>query len=371
MTAIFDNLQKGVAVVGAFFTHHFSNKTPMTVLPGDRHPLLQIFEAKTLDEYRAAKKSLKTLSEGLYQYYKVERKEIKSDFTDKLLRAREAVERVSKTIYGTSNKQNEISGSIYMLNKSDSNDLDWGRNHALDDTKKLIFALDMEGQLGREKKECLIWDNYEINQTLKSSTYSLERPLLNKGGIGYINGVYTPFHIAKNDANRLSVNLANGVNFSCIYNSSQGLAEDVALSLLLQGGICTPPVRLLLQQWMQFFATHDSSENFLQICFSQGVCHVSNALDLLDPKLRQRIHVIAIAPAVYIPKMEGCQVKHFTKLEDPVRYVAKDRTRMDEHDPDIIVVPADTCNPHDPHGPEFVKAIAPFVQKYIEENKIA
>lgn len=52
--------------------------------------------------------------------------------------------------------------------------------------------------------------------------------------------------------------------------------------------------------WNSFFEKSSANAKFLMICHSQGALHVRNALLDYPPELRERILVVAIAPAAYI-----------------------------------------------------------------------
>jgi len=75
--------------------------------------------------------------------------------------------------------------------------------------------------------------------------------------------------------------------------------------------IVTEPVRQLHNMWNSFFEKSSANAKFLMVCHSQGAIHVRNALLDYPPELRERILVVAIAPAAYIYKETCAKVIHY------------------------------------------------------------
>lgn len=221
-------------------------------------------------------------------------------------------------------------------------------------------------------KEFTLWEK-ELNTEAKSSPYCLEqRNNPERGQIGYINGIGTSLDQARFDAYCFSDNLASKHNICGIYSTTHGYATDLYVSLQAQNGIISEPVKLLLEQWNDFFLKHNKNERYLQLCMSQGVIMVDLALSLLPTNLRERICVLAFAPACIIPNFENCQVIHFIKKEDTVpNALALNRNLITVDNPSVMLVDSDPDNhPHDPHGPSYVKAAIPYVKSYLQENKL-
>ena len=139
---------------------------------------------------------------------------------------------------------------------------------------------------------------------------------LEKGMIMFINGMNTSLEEALSHATYIA-NLAGGYNVHGVYNASHGPftifpAWDLVESVLNTICFATPPVRLLHQQWDAYFATANSTAPILLICHSQGAIHVRNALMSYPCELRDRIIVLAIAPAAYISQ-SLCRVERHYK----------------------------------------------------------
>lgn len=77
----------------------------------------------------------------------------------------------------------------------------------------------------------------------------------------------------------------------------------------------TPAEKRLTNMWNQYFMVNPDGY-FLQICHSEGAIIVRNALMNYPEDLRNRIIVLAIAPAAYIDKDLCKQVNHYRSTRD-------------------------------------------------------
>lgn len=136
-------------------------------------------------------------------------------------------------------------------------------------------------------------------------------------GIGYINGIWSDFSIAYQNTQYIS-NLAQGLNVHCVYNATHGHREDLIECSMGLKYIATKPVKQLHAMWDNYFEKSSNAAQFLMICHSQGVLHVRNALLDYPPELRDRISVVAIAPAAYVYEQTCAAVTHF-RAANPVR----------------------------------------------------
>jgi hypothetical protein len=238
----------------------------------------------------------------------------------------------------------------------------------------LLNAMSIEGLIENEQQITInLWKN-EQHLENGSRIYQLDRPELESGEIGCINGIMRTFDDAKGDAELLSDNLCQQKNIHCVYSVTHGAVTDLWNTVYGQKGFIPQPVLYLLEQWNAFFHREkDPSKCYLQICISQGAVMTKLALEHLPESYRKRIRVLALAPIEFIPPIEGCQVMHFVKMNDIVPVaLAQGRSRLNnDDDPEIIKVPTDDgTTPHYPHGQHYIDAIEPFVKKYIETNSI-
>ena len=81
-------------------------------------------------------------------------------------------------------------------------------------------------------------------------------------------------------------------------------------------GFTTRPVTLLHRAWDDYFENCPDNGMIIMVCHSQGAILTRNALASYKPELRERIHVIAVAPAAYIDKKLCGSVVHFVSKRD-------------------------------------------------------
>ncbi|MDP1835153.1 MAG: RHS repeat-associated core domain-containing protein [Chlamydiales bacterium] len=141
-----------------------------------------------------------------------------------------------------------------------------------------------------------------------------DRKKLEYGAIGFINGICNHFRDAFNHAMHIS-DLSGGFNVNFICNQTHNIIFDIMECILGVHHVTTRPVELLHKEWDKSLAAEPT---ILQICTSQGVIHVRNALLTYPEHLRNRIIVLAIAPAVYIDRDLCRQVIHY-RAADPRR----------------------------------------------------
>ena len=129
-------------------------------------------------------------------------------------------------------------------------------------------------------------------------------------GIGFINGIMNPYEDSQGGALHIS-RLSGGFNIQGVYNQTHGFLRDPLECLRGLNYVATEPVRQLHRLWSSFFERSSANAKFLMICHSQGAIHVRNALLSYPKELRERILVIAIAPAAYIYKETCAKVIHY------------------------------------------------------------
>jgi RHS repeat-associated protein len=131
---------------------------------------------------------------------------------------------------------------------------------------------------------------------------------LPNGAIGFINGINNTNQQSRESAWQLS-QYAQGAKVYGTYNATnlRGILPFSFVADVLECGVGyvgfhTPPVQLLKNQWNHFIATHAQEAKFFQPCHSGGALHVKNALLTSPESVRQRIIVLALAPAVIVPQ---------------------------------------------------------------------
>jgi|GEM_PF-5330348 len=266
-------------------------------------------------------------------------------------------------------KKYAVYGTIYrMSGQPETRDLRWGEHNATTDLKKLICALHRTQNLDIPGKEIKVCVDLEKDLKIPSHFFHLNRRELNRGQIGFHNGMYNSKEHAFKHALRLSDACAQGFNLHCTYSATVNLSVDTASAVLGQGGVITPPVVHLLEQWLDFFERSDSVH--LQICHSRGAIEVYNALNELPSSLQQKIVVITIAPACLIPPSHANQVINLVIEADPVVKMAANRELLDTEAVVKLHQHEDTYDTHDMHGSSYREKLVGLIDCYIRTNKI-
>ena len=105
--------------------------------------------------------------------------------------------------------------------------------------------------------------------------------------------------------------MVGGYNIHAVYNAAHGKSPDLKECQMGLNYVATEPVRLLHKMWNSYFEKSSADAKFFMVCHSQGAIHVRNALLDYPPELRERIIVVAIAPAAYIYQQTCAEVTHY------------------------------------------------------------
>jgi hypothetical protein len=266
-------------------------------------------------------------------------------------------------------RKNGIFGTVYrMAGQPQTNDLEWGEHHAKDDTLRLIRALHRHHCLEISGKQITVYSDLEKGLSQPSCRFHLYRREPNRGSIGYHNGISTTFDLAKSNAARLSDQCCQGHNIHGTYSATVNTQWDLISATLGQGTTSTPGVLQLLDRWQDFFEENPTG-HLLQICHSRGAIEVNNALTQLPREKQQRIIVIAVAPACFIPTSSAKKVVNLVIPSDPVPKVALNR-HLPNPNTMVLGEHSDGQNSHFLLGPSYLTALAPLVDQYLRTNEV-
>ena len=137
-----------------------------------------------------------------------------------------------------------------------------------------------------------------------SSAFSTLGPKQSHYQIGGINGINTEWEGAASHANYIA-SLASGQSIDWVHNQSHGPIIDVVEVLTLNFfGNSQNTSDLLRFNWTAFHEKNAERPHakYLQVCHSQGAIHVRNTLAKLPKEIRDRVIVVAIAPAAVVPR---------------------------------------------------------------------
>lgn len=185
--------------------------------------------------------------------------------------------------------------------------------------------------------------------------------------IGFINGIWNNYSGSRASAQYIS-RLAGGYNVHAVYNATHGTSVDLLECVLGLNYVATDPVHQLHKMWDNYF---DKSANgkFLMICHSQGALHVRNALLDYPPELRERIIVVAIAPASFMYEETCARVVHY-RADSTRDFVPRLDRKGNQRSKNVIVdLPSHPDAPYFDHefaSPTYKKRLSDEINQYLE-----
>ena len=115
--------------------------------------------------------------------------------------------------------------------------------------------------------------------------------------------------------------LANNLSIEGVHNHSNRAIWDLAEVFFLNyGGQAPLTADLILENWTRFHEANKDNPHAkcLQFAHSQGVIHTKIALERASPEIRNRVIVIAIAPATVVPLGLCYASRHYASKRDPI-----------------------------------------------------
>ena len=137
--------------------------------------------------------------------------------------------------------------------------------------------------------------------------------------IGAVFGINTTSQEAI-EYGKIISNYSGGKSVHLLHNETRGGFWDVSRAgYELSSHGETKSVKMQREIWIDYLSKSD--KNYLHICQSEGAIITRNALEGTDPDLRNRIDVLAFAPAAYIDK-DLCHSRiHYISRRDFVPYL--------------------------------------------------
>lgn len=197
--------------------------------------------------------------------------------------------------------------------------------------------------------------------------YDLQKENLPNGRIGFINGINTLEKESSSHMNYIS-DFADGKNVYGVYNRTRGTLQD--LEQCVSQFIFNTPSKAMYdtkKMWSNFFK-ENKTDPFLHICHSQGALITRNALSWTSENERNRLIIVAIAPAAYINKNLCKKVYHYRSKNDIIpsidvygRYSCSDTTTILEPHKDAI------GGDHSFQSPTYRNTIENHIQSYLHD----
>ena len=208
--------------------------------------------------------------------------------------------------------------------------------------------------------------------------------------IGHIPGINTDWDKAVDHANYVG-QFTRGYSVEGVHNCSHSPMIDLAEVFTLNyGGISPNTAQLLQENWIAFHQANASRPyaKYLQICHSQGALHVRNALARAPKEIKDRVIVVAIAPAAIVTDDLCFRPIHLACKGDVVPYgelsflsFCDDPDRIGcprlleegilNRKNDLILLeqhPDATGGMHDFQGLSFQKTLKDIIENYIDHQ---
>ncbi len=209
-----------------------------------------------------------------------------------------------------------------------------------------------------------------------------------------VNGMNNTIALAKSNAEHIRSLTRNNIKVHGTYNHTNGgLIDGIEIMTLNYPGYSPITEDLLIDKWTEFHEKHKHNPfaKILHICHSQGAAHTKNALMKLPEEIRNRIIVVAIAPAEVVPRELCYDSFNYASKKDIVPYgevlhgsfrasfmseedgadllniIAENQNQIIWIEPDENATGFDLFN-HDFQNPIFIPVIKARTQDYIDHK---
>lgn len=230
------------------------------------------------------------------------------------------------------------------------------------------------------------WKERKAEKIIPNPThFSTEGVKTPRCRIGGINGINTTRDQARAHADYIAQFVPDR-SIDWLHNRSHGPIADLAEIVSLNyAGFSPGTGRELLKAWISFDEENRecSEAKYLQVCHSQGAIHVRNALLQATERVRDRVIVVAIAPAAVVSKELCFQSYNYASKRDFLVYgelahasafdtnefgISKNVERALENIQELIFLephPSAIGLDHDFQSPTFADVCAAHLQEYV------
>lgn len=205
--------------------------------------------------------------------------------------------------------------------------------------------------------------------------------------IGGINGINTSYDDAVRHAEYLK-RFTSDRSIEWVYDHSSGIVPDLAKAGAEYLGYSSKTGEYIQENWKNFYENNkDNPEaKYLQFCHSKGAIEIRNELYKTSQEIRDRIIVVAIAPAVVVPSNLCYESYNYVSKRDIVPHaelaiagaLETDEfgktplmdLAMENHE-ELIVLdphPGATGIDHDFESPTYEGKIKDHIKEYIKND---
>lgn len=159
---------------------------------------------------------------------------------------------------------------------------------------------------------------YELNQMVNPETKEPFNQQETPGKrVGFVNGIMNSFGEFADSL--IHLGRLGGGNTNGVHSPTRGLINDLGHYFGAIGkNYAYEEVQQIHKMWYDFLETAPADATFLMIAHSRGAVYLRNALMAAPEWVRQRIEVIAIAPAGYIDSSLCKSIQHYVSDRDPI-----------------------------------------------------
>ncbi|NGX49085.1 MAG: hypothetical protein K940chlam5_00681 [Candidatus Anoxychlamydiales bacterium] len=184
--------------------------------------------------------------------------------------------------------------------------------------------------------------------------------------IYFSNGIYNSFKEAGESAEHLS-KMANNSNIYGIYNEHLGKGSDILRAgMSLMFGISSKASKLIANEWVKYL-DKDEKNKILHFCHSESALNTRIALDRIDKSYRERIGLVAIAPAGHISKTLVNEARHYASKRDFVHLI-DNKGFMENYDNIVTLPPSPSAKmwDHNFMSPTYAPSMKQEIDDFIK-----
>ena len=202
---------------------------------------------------------------------------------------------------------------------------------------------------------------FSFNYTYEPEGESI--PFPSNKHIGCSFGIFTSFEDHKEYVHRLS-DYGGGIPIHSTYNATHGL-KDIREAHMGLNLIATDPALLMANRWKETLE-QSKDASYLEITYSQAAINCRNALLITPEEMRNRITVVTLGAAAYIPSNFCDKAYNYKSTHDSIPNIQRMIGKIKNPEADIIILPRRAGSSFFDHC-FFSPTYQPVVEKHIRE----
>lgn len=207
--------------------------------------------------------------------------------------------------------------------------------------------------------------NVEYTPQMGMSELNEQSSEKSKLGLGMVCGIGT-------DRGRMeelmayASSIAGGLRVEGTFSPTKGLATDIRRANISLNLVATETSYLILDRWTKFFENNASDALYLELPHSRGCIDTELALVMAPKEIRERIIIVAIAPAKFISSAFCKDAVNYVTTHDIVPKLQKVLAFAKAPDPIVVNLDESSPIPKGAHGFDE-KVYANSLENHISE----